>query len=106
MHTGLEDGFGGFEVPVVRCGNAGEVEVLFEHFGDSGVAGEALKRRQEICGLLLVGSGAGAGFGGDSGELNIDVTKGAVVETAFGRLFKKGAVGVVEDHAHADHTGF
>lgn len=106
VDAGFEYGFGGIEVSVIRCGNAGEVKVVLEHIGDCRVSDEAVERGDDAGGLFLVGGSTSAGFGGDSGELNGDVTEGAVIDASIGGLFEEGAVGVFEDHAHADHAGF
>ena len=58
VDTGFEDGVGGFEVPVVGCSDAGEVEVVFEHFGDGRVTGKAVEGRNDAGGLFLVRGGS------------------------------------------------
>jgi hypothetical protein len=46
-----------------------------------------------------------AGAAGDGSKLNFDETKVASIETIGAKLFEKRAIGVVEDHAQANHSG-
>ena len=47
---------------------------------------------------------AGAGAAGDGGQLHLDRTEVAAVEAVGAKPLEDGPIGLVEDHAEADHA--
>jgi hypothetical protein len=45
------------------------------------------------------------GSGGDCDQMNVEISELAIEQTASSDCLEKRPIGLVKDHAHADHTG-
>src|SRR5262249_13198924 len=66
---------------------------------------EAGERPEPLAGCLPQALGPGAGPAGDGGQADIDGAEVAPVQTLGVELLEERPVGVVEDHAQANHAG-
>src|SRR5207244_4372594 len=100
-----EDPAGGLEVAVIGGGNADGIDAV----GEQRVESVGPREAGEIGNAPPRGSfvtlGARPGPAGDGGQLDIDQAEVAAIESLGMQLLEQRAIGLVKDHAQADHAG-
>ncbi len=103
--AGLEDGAGRIEMPVVRGGDANEVDARGQQLRGRLGFGEAAEIGDPAASRRLVSGRSAACLAGDGRQLDFAQAESRVVQSALAGRLKERPVGLVEDHPHADHTG-
>src|SRR5262245_20761789 len=104
MLARFQDCLGSGKVPIVRCGDTDEIDVLFEKLADRVRLAKAPKCRYAIARRPLIGFGAAARTTGHCLQLHFADPKSPVIDAGFMSLLKKRSIRLVEDHPHADHA--
>ena len=92
------------EMPVVRGGNADGIDVRQE-MRDGIRSGEALEIANAVAGCFLVADCPAAGAAGNGGQRDIHEAEITAIHLLGVHLLEERPVGLVEDHAQADHSG-
>src|SRR4051812_32539563 len=105
MFAGGESKFGRLEVPIVGRRDADRIYPVSKQLGGRIVAGEAGEVGNFRTGLLFVLVRTAARPTGYGSQLNVNQTKVAAIKSLSMCLFEKRAIGVIKNHAQADHAG-
>src|SRR5262249_34674877 len=95
----------GVEMAIVRGGDADDVHAGGEQLLD-GIGARTVRERCDTPGRRLpIALGARARSRGDGGERDVDRSEVAAIEPVAMQTLEERAIGLVEDHAEADHAG-
>ena len=105
MLAGFKRQSGGFEVAVVRRGNANRIDTGMQQGGDGIRTGKALEGGDLADQFFAISLHSRSGPRSDGGQLQFNQAKIAAEDPlAIGRL-EHGPIGFVKDHSESDHAG-